>query len=115
MKTCTLKTLIAVVCVAFGLAGCDQSQQQTKKQTPPPAKIIKERQAQPASGPKADAPTTKELLAYYSANLKEARTVWHQCLAKGLENVTDEEKPRCVAAQNAWQNQPYKPNAGGTK
>lgn len=114
MKTRTLKTLIAVVCVAAGLAGCDQAPQQTK-QAPTPAKISKEPQVQPASAPRADAPTTKELLAYYSANLKEAQTVWHECLAKGLKNVSEDEKPRCVAAQNAWQNQPYKPNAGGTK
>lgn len=114
MKTCNLKTLIAVVCVAAGLAGCDRTPEQPKP-APAPAKISKIPQAQPASEPRADAPTTKELLAYYSAHLKEAQTVWHECLAKGLKNISEEEKPRCVAAQNAWQNQPYKPKTGGTK
>lgn len=114
MNHFNLKTLIVVVCVVFGLAACDQSPSQIK-QTPVPSKIIKERQAQLTTGQKADAPTTKELLDYYSANLKEAKLMWQQCLTHGLENVTDEEKPLCVAAENAWQNQPYKPDAGVSK
>lgn len=115
MKTRTLKTVFAVALIAAGLAGCDQAPQETK-QAHTPAKITKEPQAQPASAPRGDAPTTKELLAYYSAHLKEAQTVWHECQAKGLQNVSEDDKPRCVAAGNAWHNQPYKPNTtGGTK
>ena len=114
MKTRTLKTVIALFVAVAALAGCGQAPDQTKE-APRTAKITKDPQSQPVSAPRADAPTTKELLTYYNANLKDAQAEWHKCLAKGLQNVSDEDKPRCVAAQNAWQNQPYKPNNGGSK
>lgn len=114
MKTPAMKALIVVICAAAFLAGCDRSPQKGN-QTITPAEISEEPQAQPASAPRSDAPTTRELLNYYSGNLKEARAVWHECLAKGLKNISESEKPRCVAAQNAWQNQPYKPSADGGK
>lgn len=114
MKTRNHLMLFSLAAILAGLAGCDQSPQPTAKPAPPPV-ISKDPQKQAKDNP--DAPTTKELLAYYSANLKEAQAKWHECQAKGLQNVTEDEKPRCVAAGNAWHNQPYKPKPkeGGGK
>jgi hypothetical protein len=109
MNTKTL--LIASVLATLALTGCNRAPDESKATEPSAGKIIRERQELPADTPRPDAPTTRELLKYYSANLEEARTEWRRCYDKGIKNLTDEERPRCVAAQNAWHNQPYKPKS----
>jgi hypothetical protein len=107
MKNRNLLKAFSLAALLIGLTGCDKSPETTPAQRPASAPIQKDPQKRPAASP--DAPTTKELLDYYSAHLEEAKTKWHECQAKGLQNVNDDEKPRCVAAGNAWHNQPYKP------
>lgn len=106
MKSRNLLTLFSLAAI-FGLAGCGQSPEPTQRPASATSAPKQDKQAQPHPDP--NAPTTKQLLTYYSAHLDEALAKWHECEAKGLQNVTADEKPTCVAAGNAWHNQPYRP------
>lgn len=104
MKFNSVFKAIAFSFFVIGVAGCEKAPQSINK-GPRPAVISNEKQEMGVDN--KEAPTTKELLAYYSANLKEAKEKWDEC-KKRLDKVSDKEKPHCVAAGNAWHNQPYK-------
>lgn len=100
-----IKVFLLAGIISF-LSGCDKSPQPDLK-VPKPAVVYKD--PQKMEGVNSEAPTTKELLKYYSEHLKEAKEHWDKCKIN-LDKVSESEKPRCVAAGNAWHNQPYKAN-----
>lgn len=90
-------TVAAVALVLAALAGCSKA----PEQAPPPV-------ATPPAVKQEPPATSREQLAYYSQHLDEARETWRQCREAKATDLTDEIRARCVAAQSAWEMQPYK-------
>ena len=76
MKKNNILIFFGVAVMATFLVGCDKSQRSNNKPVYPPV-ISKDLQKIGAENP--DAPTTKELLKYYSDNLNEAKIMWDKC------------------------------------
>lgn len=113
-----IKSISFLSLIVFAVSGCDQSKQNQYNERPvvkekPKAESTKVVPDRVIAG--SDSATTATLANYYAANLEEAKTEWHRCFEKGAANITEEERPRCVAAQNAWEMQPYKPKQRGDK
>lgn len=97
MKHLKQIALLGGALVLAGLAGCSKTPDTTPAPVPTPQMT---REAPPA--------TSREQLAYYSQHLEEAKETWHQCQQVKASDITDEIRARCVAAQSAWETQPYK-------
>lgn len=98
-----IKAFGVSLCLVY-LSGCDRAPREINNNVRPP---VISNESQRMSVDNNESPTSKELLDYYRNNLKEAKEKWDAC-KKDLKSVSEEEKPRCVAASNAWHNQPYK-------
>lgn len=111
MKTTHFSFLMGITLI-LGLAGCSKPNQGGGSHyTIAPAATAPAENAPKAGAVQPDdAPTTKELLAYYDAHLSEAKQKWAQCQAAGMAKMTTADRQACVAAQNAWYTQPYKPS-----
>ncbi len=115
MMKLTRFAFLAGLALVFGLAGCSKpSEDAGADRAPAPAASIAN-VPQALAHPQGNPPTTRELLAYYSAHLVEAKQKWQQCQAVGVQNISAADRPTCVAAQAAWANQPYKPGQQGVK
>lgn len=99
MKTLKYRAIAGGVLLVL-LAGCD------KKQDPAPAAM-----PTPQMSREAPVATSRDQLSYYSQNLDEARETWRQCRQVKASDLTDEIRARCIAAQSAWETQPYKPQS----
>lgn len=97
------------------LAGCTQKtdpQPQAQPQVQPQPKTTQS--APENNGQERNrASMLKQQLDYYSQHLEEAKQVWHDCQAKGPDNLNEAQKETCMVAQSVWESQPYK--AGNRK
>lgn len=98
MKRLQPFALTGAVLVFAVLAGCSK----TPEPAPAPVATPKMTREEPPA-------TSREQLAYYSQHLEEARETWRQCREAKATDLTDEVRARCIAAQSAWETQPYKP------
>ena len=99
MKSLKYQTLIGGTLLLALLAGCNNKTQEAAPAPMPTPQMSRE----------APVATSREQLTYYSQNLDEARETWRQCRQAKASDLTEEVRARCVAAQSAWETQPYKP------